>query len=78
MTLPAVLDEAEIMTLQGVARYLHCHYTTVKRLVHAGGLPVFRLGSDSRIMRADLEKWIAAGGGKPYGSAPVKPTRRTG
>src|SRR5271154_1988571 len=49
---------SEIMTLHDVARYLNCHYTTVYRLIQRGGFPVFRLGSDFRIRRGDLEKWI--------------------
>jgi excisionase family DNA binding protein len=46
------------MTPNDVASYLNCHYVTVYRLIHRGGLPVFRLGSDFRIQRADLENWI--------------------
>ena len=49
----------EILTLRGVADYLNCHYTTVYRLVRQRGLPVFHVGSDYRVRRADLEKWIA-------------------
>src|SRR5271155_2127086 len=49
---------SEIMTLHDVARYLNCHYTTVYRLIQRGGFPVFPLGSDFRVGRADLEEWI--------------------
>ena len=51
--------EIEIMTLDEVADYLHCHYSTIWRLVHAGGLPGFQLGSDWRFRRGDIKKWIA-------------------
>ena len=47
------------MTLYDVAGYLNCHYSTVYRLIQRGGFPVFRLGSDFRIRRRDLVKWIA-------------------
>jgi excisionase family DNA binding protein len=50
---------SEVMTLKEAADYLKCHYTTVYRLVRQRGLPVFRLGSDFRVLRGDLDKWIA-------------------
>ena len=50
---------SEIMTLRDVARYLNCHYSTAYRLLRLSGLPAFSLGSDYRIRRVDLEKWIA-------------------
>jgi excisionase family DNA binding protein len=49
----------EILTLSEVADYLHCHYSTIWRLVHSGGLPGFQLGSDWRFRRGDIKKWIA-------------------
>jgi excisionase family DNA binding protein len=75
MNPPAGLDEPVALTLRDVSRYLHCHYMTVYHLVRAGALPAFRLGSDFRVWRADLEKWIAAGGGGKSASAPTKATR---
>ncbi len=47
------------MTLREVAHYLHCYPITVYRLIQRSTIPVFRIGSDYRIWRADLEKWIA-------------------
>jgi excisionase family DNA binding protein len=49
----------EFMTVFEVADYLHCHPTTVYRLVHTGGLPFLRLGSDYRFRRSDLEQYLA-------------------
>jgi excisionase family DNA binding protein len=49
----------EIMTAQQAAELLHCHSTTVQRMVHAGKLPGFRIGIDFRFRRADLQEWIA-------------------
>ncbi len=49
----------EIMTMQEAADYLHCHYTTIYRLVRRGVLSAFRLGGDYRFHRADIDEWIA-------------------
>jgi len=63
--------DGEMMTLHEVANYLNCHWFTVYRLVRRGALPAFRLGSNYRVRRTDLEKWIAdrrvvpAGGRRP-------------
>jgi excisionase family DNA binding protein len=65
---PARLDAAEMMTLKVVAKYLNCSHSTVNRLIKEGELPGFRLGGDWRVRRSELDKWFAAGGGKPYGS----------
>jgi excisionase family DNA binding protein len=67
----------EIMTMREVADYLHCHYSTLHRLVRQGGLfPVFRLGGDYRCRRADLEKWIAQQRVPVRKSLPPKSARR--
>jgi excisionase family DNA binding protein len=50
--------DSDVMTLHEVAPYLHCHQFTVYRLIKTAGLPAFRLGSDWRFRRSDLEKWI--------------------
>jgi len=52
-------DDRELMTASEAADYLNCHYSTVYRLIHKGGLPVLKLGGDWRVRRDDLEKWIA-------------------
>lgn len=53
-------SEREIMNLHDVAEYLRCHETTVRRML--GRNPAFRacafrLGSDYRFRRRDLETW---------------------
>jgi excisionase family DNA binding protein len=53
-----VFGAGEIMTMQEVADYLNCHYATVYRLVHQGVFPIFRLGSDYRLRRVDIDRWI--------------------
>jgi len=68
--------ESEILTLHEVADYLHCHYTTVHRLIRKRGLPVFRLGSDFRVRRSDLENWIAQRHVRPEESTASKGPER--
>jgi len=51
--------ESDIMTMQEVADYLHCHYFTLYRLVRRGAIPAFSLGGDYRFRRADIANWIA-------------------
>ena len=60
--------ESEVMTLQEVAEYLHCHYTTAFRLVRQGVVPSFKLGSSWRCLKSEIDQWIAKGGG----STPAK------
>ena len=50
--------DSDIMTMQEVADYLHCHYTTIHRLLRQRAIPAFRLGSDWRLRRSDVDKWI--------------------
>jgi excisionase family DNA binding protein len=59
-------EKSEVMTLRDVATYLECHYTTVFRLLKAGDLAGFRLGSDWRFLRSDIDKWIAERQVRPY------------
>ena len=62
--------DRELMTVREVASYLNCHYMTVYKLVRTGDLPAFRLGSDWRFRRSDLEKWIAKKQVRPARSGP--------
>jgi len=48
----------EIMTGHEVAEYLKLHPETVQRLAKRGDLSAFRLGSDWRFRRADIDRWI--------------------
>src|SRR5580700_8947691 len=65
--------ESHVMTVRDLAEYLHCHYGTVYRLIRQGEIPGFELGGSWRILKAEVDKWIAqGGGGKPSGSPPGK------
>jgi excisionase family DNA binding protein len=48
----------EIMTAHEVAQFLKLHIETVYRFVAEGRLPFFRLGSDLRFRRKEIERWI--------------------
>ena len=61
-----------MMTLHEVADYLHCHYSTAFRLARQGIMPSFRVGGHWRVLKPDVDQWIAAGGGRVSGSAPAK------
>jgi len=51
--------EAEIMTIRDVANYLHCHTSTLYRLVRTGEIPSFKLGGSWRLSRSQIDTWIA-------------------
>jgi excisionase family DNA binding protein len=53
---------------------MHCHYSTIYRLVERRQIPGFRLGvsGEWRFLKSEVDKWIAAGGGNPARSAPAK------
>ena len=45
-----------IMTVAEVARYLRIHQTTVYRLIRRGQIPFFKMGSDYRFDKNEIEK----------------------
>ena len=52
-------ENPDIMTIQEVAEYLNCHPVTVRLLLAQGELRAFRLGSNWRFRREDIDRWIA-------------------
>ncbi len=50
--------DREIMTVRDAADYLHCVPQTIYRLLTKGAIPAFRIGSDWRFRRSDIDKWI--------------------
>jgi excisionase family DNA binding protein len=61
------------MTVQDLAEYLHCHYSSVYRLTRQGIIPSFKLGGGWRFLKSEIDQWIAKGGGeKPSESSPAK------
>jgi len=47
-----------IMTVKELAQYLRCHFSMIYRLIRKGELPFFKIGSDYRFNRDDIDKWI--------------------
>ena len=52
------MNAHEIMTVEEVAAYLKVHPTTVYKLVKRKELPCFRVGSELRLRKADVDEWI--------------------
>ena len=52
------------MTLQEIAVYLNCHYGAAYRLARQGIMPSFKLSGNWRVLKSEIDEWIAAGGGK--------------
>ena len=48
----------EILTVPEMADYLRVHKLTLYRLIKAGRVPFFKIGSDYRFMRSAIEAWI--------------------
>jgi len=51
-------SDREILTVAEVAEYLRVHTTTIYRLLKTRKLPAFRVGSDWRFFRDDIDSWI--------------------
>jgi excisionase family DNA binding protein len=47
----------EILTVAEVAEYLRVHPSTIYRLLKASKLPGFRIGSDWRFSRDQIDEW---------------------
>ena len=48
----------EIMTADEVAEYLRMNRTMIYRLLKRKELPGFKIGTDFRLRRADIDAWI--------------------
>ena len=49
-----------VITVRGLAEYLRIHPSTVYRLLKHGLLPGFKVGSDWRFNREDIQRWRLA------------------
>lgn len=49
-----------VITVRGLADYLQVHPSTVYRLLKQGLLPAFKVGSDWRFNREDIQRWRLA------------------
>lgn len=48
------------MTLRQVTAYLQVHQSTIYRLVKRRQIPCFKIGSDWRFVKNEIEKWCEA------------------
>ena len=51
-------NSPKIMTVPEVARYLHLHATTVYKLLKNKDIPAFKLGSDWRFEKTEIDRWV--------------------
>jgi len=47
----------DVLTVQEVADFLKVHRSTIYRLLRKGELPAFKLASDWRFLRSEVELW---------------------
>ncbi|HVA82344.1 MAG TPA: helix-turn-helix domain-containing protein [Candidatus Binataceae bacterium] len=50
-------NETPVMTLKQLARYLGCHPSTLYRMMKRKELPAFKVGSDWRFNREEIDRW---------------------
>ena len=50
--------DKEILTTKEVAEFFHIHPLTVHRYAREGKIPAFKIGSDWRFHKRQLDKWI--------------------
>jgi len=50
--------EGQILTVRMVSDYLHCHPSTIYRLIKHRAIPAFKIGADWRFHKAALENWL--------------------
>jgi excisionase family DNA binding protein len=48
---------SEVLTVAEVAEYLRIHRCTIYRLIKARKLPYFKIGSDYRFNREQIDQW---------------------
>jgi excisionase family DNA binding protein len=58
--------EPDIMPVSEVAAYLRCHECTVYRHTKSGELRAFRIGTDLRYLRSDIEAYPPPGQGATH------------
>lgn len=49
----------EILTVAALAAYLRCHPSTIYRLLGKRKIPAFKIGTDWRFQRSEVDQWIA-------------------
>lgn len=52
------MKNKEIMTSKEVAEYLSLHPLSIHKYARNGVLPAFKIGTDWRFQKKDIDKWI--------------------
>lgn len=52
------MNNHDIMNVTEVMEFFRCHRSTIYRLLKRGSLPGFKLGSDWRFRRQDIEAYM--------------------
>jgi excisionase family DNA binding protein len=55
---PKSNTQPHVLTVRELAGYLRIHQVTVYRLLREQKLPAFRIGSDWRFNREEIERWM--------------------
>ncbi len=55
---PKSNTQPSVLTVRELAGYLRIHQVTVYRLLREQKLPAFRVGSDWRFNREEIERWM--------------------
>ena len=55
---PKSNTQPRVLTVRELAGYLRIHQVTVYRLLREQKLPAFRIGSDWRFNREEIERWM--------------------
>src|SRR5260370_19704049 len=69
--LAAAVDDSQVMTLRDAADYLDCSYGTARRFAEQGVIPSLKLGGSWRLLKSEIDKWIAKGGGRQPSEEPA-------
>ena len=54
-----VESEHETLTIKELCDLLHVHQATIYKMVKQGKIPSFRIGSEWRFRRDEIERWMA-------------------
>lgn len=47
-----------VLNVPEVAKYLSCNVSSIRKLVRAGKIPVWRIGSKLNFSKTSIDKWI--------------------
>lgn len=48
----------KLLTVEEVSKYLSMHKVTIYKMIHAGVIPVFKIGGQWRFKKELLDEWL--------------------